>query len=63
MDQLHWGVVPSWASDKKIAYNLINARLETTHIKPFFKRAFESRRCIIPSLGFYKSLMEGNNRI
>jgi putative SOS response-associated peptidase YedK len=52
--QLQWGLVPGWASDTKIAYNLINARSETAHSKPSFKRAFESRRCIIPSSGFYE---------
>ena len=52
--QLHWGLIPPWAKDKKIAYKMINARGETLAEKPSFKRAFQSRRCIIPTSGFYE---------
>jgi putative SOS response-associated peptidase YedK len=27
-EHLHWGLIPFWAKDKKISYNLINARLD-----------------------------------
>jgi putative SOS response-associated peptidase YedK len=27
--QLHWGLIPSWAKDKKIASSTINARADT----------------------------------
>ena len=33
---------------------MINARGETLHEKPSFKRAFQSQRCIIPCTGFYE---------
>ena len=52
--QLLWGLIPPWAKDKKIAYKMINARGETLAEKPSFKRAFQSRRCIIPTSGFYE---------
>jgi hypothetical protein len=29
-----WGLVPSWADDRKIGYRLINARAETVAAKP-----------------------------
>ncbi|MGY4771219.1 SOS response-associated peptidase [Kribbella sp. CWNU-51] len=51
---LKWGLVPSWAKDPKIGNRLINARAETVHEKPAFRRAFKSRRLLIPVDGFYE---------
>lgn len=51
---LKWGLIPHWSKDKKIASKLINARAETIDSKPSFKQPFESKRCIIPSSGFYE---------
>lgn len=49
-----WGLIPFWAKDPKIGYKLINTRAETILEKPSFKRAFKSRRCLIPANGFYE---------
>jgi len=54
LGDLRWGLIPSWAKDDKIGYKMINARGETVHEKPSFKKAFQSRRCIIPATGFYE---------
>ncbi|NDL60047.1 SOS response-associated peptidase [Phytoactinopolyspora mesophila] len=51
---LKWGLVPSWAKDPKIGNRMINARAETVHEKPAFRRAFATRRLIIPVSGFYE---------
>ena len=51
---LKWGLVPSWAKDPKIGNRMINARAETVHEKPAFRRAFKSRRLLIPVDGFYE---------
>ena len=32
---------------------IINARSETVDIKPMFRRAFQSKRCLIPANGFF----------
>ncbi len=58
---LRWGLVPSWAKDRRIGTRMINARLETAAEKPAFRRAFAARRCLLPADGYYEwtSLAEG----
>ncbi|MGW1540061.1 SOS response-associated peptidase [Streptomyces sp. NPDC002309] len=51
---LRWGLVPSWAKDVKIGARMINARVETVHEKPAFRRAFTRHRCLLPADGFYE---------
>jgi putative SOS response-associated peptidase YedK len=51
---LRWGLVPSWAKDRKIAARLINARSETVLDKPAFKAAAARRRCLVPADGYYE---------
>ncbi|WP_150050511.1 MULTISPECIES: SOS response-associated peptidase [Methylomonas] len=51
---LFWGLVPSWAKDKKNSGHLINARMESVREKPSFRAAFRHRRCLIPATGFYE---------
>ena len=50
----HWGLVPIWAKNAKIASSMINARSETVTEKPAFKGVFKKYRCIIPMDGFYE---------
>ncbi len=54
MQNLYWGLVPSWAKDKNIGVHSINARAETIDEKPSFREAFRQRRCLIPANGFYE---------
>jgi putative SOS response-associated peptidase YedK len=51
---LRWGLIPSWAKDRKIGYRLIYARAETVAAKPSFRAAFEQRRCLIAADAFYE---------
>lgn len=54
LEQMRWGLVPSWAEDPKIGDRLINARAESLAEKAAFKAAFRKRRCILPADGFYE---------
>jgi putative SOS response-associated peptidase YedK len=54
MAGLKWGLIPFWAKDPKIGYNMINAKAETLAEKPSFKQALAKRRCLIPADGFYE---------
>ncbi|WP_068677686.1 SOS response-associated peptidase [Oceanobacillus sp. Castelsardo] len=51
---LRWGLVPSWAKDEKIGYKMINARSETAHEKPSFKKLMSQKRCLIVADSFYE---------
>ncbi|MFD9221962.1 SOS response-associated peptidase [Streptomyces sp. NPDC060064] len=51
---LKWGLVPSWAKSPEGGARMINARAETVHEKPSFRRSFVSRRCILPADGYYE---------
>src|SRR3954452_4424702 len=49
-----WGLVPSWAKDPSIGNRMINARMETVAEKPAYRRAFASRRCLLPADGYFE---------
>jgi putative SOS response-associated peptidase YedK len=49
---LRWGLIPSWAKDKKA--NLINARADTVFEKPAFRASAKRRRCLVFADGYYE---------
>lgn len=51
---VRWGLVPSWAKDLSVGSRLINARVETVHEKPSFRKAFAQRRCLLPADGYFE---------
>lgn len=59
---LRWGLVPSWAKTPDGGARLINARAETAHEKPSFRRALTARRCLIPADGYYEWLTGSQER-
>jgi len=54
VDAFHWGLIPTWAKDRRIGSKMINARAETLAEKPSFKGLLKKKRCIIPMDGFYE---------
>ena len=59
---LHWGLLPRWAKDKKNSACLINARTETVAEKPSFRTAFRQRRCLILADGYYEWVGRQNTK-
>ncbi|KRF19545.1 SOS response-associated peptidase [Nocardioides sp. Soil796] len=51
---LTWGLIPSWAKEASIGNRMINARMETVAEKPAYRRAFASRRCLLPADGYFE---------
>ncbi|MDO0925794.1 SOS response-associated peptidase [Streptomyces sp. TG1A-8] len=60
--RLTWGLVPSWARTPEGGARMINARAETVHEKPAYRRAFAARRCILPADGYYEWVTGGQER-
>lgn len=51
---LRWGLLPSWAKNRRVGARLINARAEGIATASAFRKAFASRRCLIAADGFYE---------
>jgi len=60
---LRWGLVPSWAKDLAIGVRCLNARAETLFEKPAFKEAFQKRRCLVPTDGFWEWEKIGSRKV
>ena len=54
LEAFHWGLVPSWAKERKIGSRMINARSETLAEKPAFKAPFKNKRLLVPMDGFFE---------
>src|SRR5574341_1028579 len=57
-----WGLIPSWAKDRGIGNQLINAQAETAATKPAFRVAFRKRRCLVLAAGFYEWKKENRHK-
>jgi putative SOS response-associated peptidase YedK len=62
LDDLHWGLIPFFAKDRKIGWKTINARAETIDSAPLYRKAFERRRCLIVADGFFEWKALGKRR-
>ncbi len=54
----NWGLIPFWAQTReqalKVRTGTINAKAETAFEKPSFRHCMKSKRCLIPSTGFFE---------
>lgn len=62
IDLLHWGLIPAWSKDRKIASQTINARAESVAEKPSFRQAYRRRRCLVPQTGYFEWVGEGRHK-
>ena len=60
--EMHWGIVPHWAKPGQFERPLINARAETIHEKPSFRKLVARTRVIVPVNGFYEWRRSEGNR-
>jgi putative SOS response-associated peptidase YedK len=51
---MRWGFLPAWYKAPNDGPLIINARSETVAVKPAFREAVRSRRCLVPASGFYE---------
>jgi putative SOS response-associated peptidase YedK len=53
-----WGLIAPWSKTnteaQKSQSSAINARSESVHEKPTFKKAFRTSRCLVPATGYYE---------
>ena len=49
-----WGLIPSWAKDRKTQGKMFNARVEGVATTNAFRRAYAKRRCLVPADGWYE---------
>lgn len=54
LQAMRWGFIPKWYKSPNDGPLLINARGETIADKPAFREACRTRRCLIPTTGFYE---------
>ncbi|PWH20641.1 MAG: hypothetical protein DDG58_01845 [Ardenticatenia bacterium] len=63
LDEMRWGLIPYWTQDRSPREGIINARAETLHQKPSFRRPFVSQRCLVVADGFYEWRKSDHTRI
>lgn len=62
IEELRWGLIPSWAKDESISARMINARAESLAEKPSFKGLLRSKRCLIIADGFFEWRQENGQK-
>src|SRR5262245_31331225 len=63
LDQMIFGLIPSWAKDVKMGLNCLNARAETVAEKPSFRTPFKKKRCLVPIDGFFEWKREEKQKL
>lgn len=63
----NWGLIPFWVRTEEDAYEIrkmtLNAKAETIFEKPSFREAIKTKRCLIPSTGYFEWRHEKGKKI
>jgi len=51
---MKWGLIPYWAKDRGVGNKMFNVRSESLTTKIGFRKSFQTKRCLVPSNGFYE---------
>lgn len=65
LQTMGWGLLPHWYQGnepQEFRQRTLNARLETLHEKKSYYRLTETKRCIVPSDGFFEWQLMGNTK-
>ena len=62
LEMFRWGLIPSWAKERKFGSRTFNARGETAATKPSFRSAFKRRRLLVLANGFYEWQRHGKGK-
>ena len=62
IQEMTWGLIPSWSSVGANNGKLINARAESIFEKPSFRDIIQSRRCLVLADSFYEWRKEPDGR-
>ncbi|MFK8000842.1 MAG: SOS response-associated peptidase [Polyangiales bacterium] len=57
--RMRWGMTTSANTKTRTQ---INARVETLHARPLFRRAFQRGRCLVPATGYYEWFDAGEGK-
>ena len=53
LENMRWGLVPSWSKDIKIGYKLFNARDDKVFTSPVWRGIYK-RRALVPATGYFE---------
>jgi putative SOS response-associated peptidase YedK len=62
LQHAQWGLIPSFAKDRNIAWKTINARAETVDTAASFRTGFAKRRCLVIASGFFEWRKVGKHK-
>jgi putative SOS response-associated peptidase YedK len=60
---MKWGLIPFWSKDRGVGNKMFNVRSESLATKIGFRKSFQSKRCLVPSNGFYEWKTENGKKI
>ena len=60
---MKWGLIPFWAKDRGVGNKMFNVRAESLATKIGFRKSFTTKRCLVPSNGFYEWKTENGKKI